>query len=487
MRKYLIICFTSLSIVLLDSCAKNPVTGKRDLMFISESQEIAMGKQADPEIVNAFGLYDNPALQKFIKDKGQQMANISHRSKLQYEFRVLDSPVINAFAVPGGYVYFTRGILAHFNDEAQFAGVLGHEIGHITARHTAKQQSKAVLAQGALIVGMIVSPEFGQFAEAASQGVGLLFLKFGRDAERESDKLGVEYSSKIGYDASHMADFFQTLHRQQAGSGAGEIPEFLSTHPSPEDRFVTVNKLAGDWKKKLNLTNPKTNRNAYLKMIDGIVFGEDPKQGFVENSIFYHPVLKFQFPVPNAWAHQNSPQQFQMVPKDGKAMMMLTLAPGENLTAAAQQVMQRYQLEVVESKNVTVNGITGLAIVADQKPQQGQQQQQQQQVVRTLTYLLQYGGNIYSLMGVTSQQNFNTYFPVFTASMEAFRPLTDTEKLNRQPERVRVKTLQQGTTLAQALRNYKIPDNRLEEMAILNGMALTDRIEAGTMIKVVEK
>ncbi len=486
MKKKTIICFSTACFFLFNSCATNPVTGKRDVMFISESQEIAMGKEADPSIVAEFGLYDDPAMQKFIQQKGQQMAAVSHRSNLQYEFKVVDSPVINAFAVPGGYVYFTRGIMAHFNNEAQFAGVLGHEIGHITARHTAKQQSKAVLAQGLLIGGMIFSPEFGQFADAASQGLGLLFLKFGRDAERESDRLGVEYSTKIGYDAQHMADFFTTLQRQSEASGAGEIPGFLSTHPNPEDRHETVTKLAAEWKQKVSLTNPQVNRNSYLKMIDGIVYGEDPKQGFVENSIFYHPELKFQFPVPNNWAHQNSPQQFQMAPKDGKAMMMLTLAPGASLTEAAQQTLKNYQLQAVDTKNVTVNGISGIAMVADQAPQQ-QQQQQQSPAVRTLIYLLQYGGNIYSLIGVTSQPEFNTYFPVFTASMEAFKPLTDSEKLNRKPERVRVKTIAQGTTLTQALKNFKVPDNKLEEMAVLNGMELSDRLEKGTLIKVVER
>jgi predicted Zn-dependent protease len=169
---------------------------------MSEAQEIAMGKEADPQIVAQMGLYDNKELQAFITEKGKQMAAASHRPNLNYEFKIVDSDVLNAFAVPGGYVYFTRGIMAHFNNEAEFAGVLGHEIGHITARHSVAQQRNALLGQLGIIAGMVVSPEFGRFAETASQGLGLLFLKFGRDAERESDKLGVEYSSKIGYDAN---------------------------------------------------------------------------------------------------------------------------------------------------------------------------------------------------------------------------------------------------------------------------------------------
>lgn len=486
MKRYSLNSLVIITLLLFNSCATNPVTGKRNINFISEEKEIAMGREADPQIVAQFGLYDNPAMQRFIQEKGQQMAKISHRSNLNFEFKVVDSPVINAFAVPGGYVYFTRGIMAHFNNEAQFAGVLGHEIGHITARHTAQQQSKAVLAQVGLIAGMIVSPQFGQFAEAASQGIGLLFLKFGRDAERESDQLGVEYSTKIGYDAAEMADFFLTLQREQQESGSQALPDFLSTHPNPGDRYTTVHELAAQWKKKENLTNAKVNRNNYLKMLDGMIYGEDPKQGFVENSIFYHPELKFQFPIPANWDHLNSPQQVQMAPKDGKAVMVLTLAQGESLEAAAQQMVQQNKLQVVESQSVQVNGLPALAIVADPQAQQ-QQQQQQQPALRTLTYLIQYGGNIYSLMGITTRNDFNNYFQTFTGTMQSFKQLTDQEKINRQPDRIQIRTVQQSMTLAEALRANNVMQAQMEELAILNGMELTDRIEKGTMIKIVAK
>ncbi|WP_040574216.1 M48 family metalloprotease [Pontibacter sp. BAB1700] len=484
MRKNIISGLLASVFLISSSCQTNPVTGKKDVMFMSESQEIALGKEADPQIVAEFGLYEDPALQRFISEKGQQMAKISHRSNLNYEFKIVDSPVINAFAVPGGYVYFTRGIMAHFNNEAQFAGVLGHEIGHITARHSAQQQSKSILAQGGLLLGMILSPTVAQYGQEVSQGLGLLMLKYGRDAERESDRLGVEYSTKIGYDASEMADFFTTLQRKQEESGQA-LPSFLSSHPDPGDRYNTVHQLAAEEKKKQNLTNAQVNRNNYLKMIDGLIYGEDPKQGFVENNVFYHPVLKFQYNMPANWGYQNSPQQVQMGPKDGSAVLVLTLAPGANPTEAAQQTLQRYNLQPVESKEVTVNGLPAIAVVADPAPQQ--QQQQQQQPLRTLTYFIQYGGNIYSLMGITTAQNFNTYFQQFSSSMQSFRELSDPDKLNRQPERISIVTVSKATTLAQALRSNNMPDARHNELAVLNGMQLNDQVPAGTMIKVLRK
>ena len=484
MKKYILSGFCAASILLLNACSVNPVSGKKQLVLMSTEQEIAMGKEADPQIVAQYGLYESKELQSFITDKGKQMAAISHRPGLNYEFKIVDSEVLNAFAVPGGYVYFTRGIMAHFNNEAEFAGVLGHEIGHITARHSVAQQRNSILGQVGLIAGMVIAPNLAQFGQQASQGLGLLFLKFGRDAERESDGLGVEYSSKIGYDAQQMAGFFNTLERKSAGRGE-ELPDFLSTHPNPGDRNTAVAKQAVDWKNQLNLTNPQINRNTYLKRIEGLIYGEDPKQGFVENNMFYHPVLKFQFPIPTNWSFQNSPQMVQMAPRDGKAIMNMTLIPGQSLEQAATEMLKQYGLQALESRNITVNGLNAISIVADQVQQQQQGQQQQQPAIRTLSYVIQYGGVFYHLIGVSQVNDFNTYAPSFTNTMQNFRELKDAAKLAKQPERIRIKTVAQSATLNQTLISFKMDSKRFEELAILNGMKLTDRLEKGSLIKVV--
>jgi len=243
MKLIRIATLTATAAIILTSCSRNPVTGKREVMFMSEGQEISMGQSYDPQVVAQYGVYQDAKLQSFIEQKGKAMAAKSHRPNLPYEFKIVDSPVVNAFAVPGGFIYFTRGIMAHFNNEAEFAGVLGHEIGHVTARHSAAQYSKQMLMQGALIGGMIASKEVRQFGDIASQGLGLLSLKYGRDDESQSDVLGVEYSTAIGYDAVEMADFFQTLTRLSSKSGQS-IPDFMSTHPNPADRFAKVKQMA---------------------------------------------------------------------------------------------------------------------------------------------------------------------------------------------------------------------------------------------------
>lgn len=483
MNKYALIGCLS-AFLLFNSCARNPVSGKRQVVLMSEAQEIAMGKEADPQIIAQYGLYENQELQNFITQKGKAMAAISHRPNLDYQFRIVDSDILNAFAVPGGYVYFTRGIMAHFNNEAEFAGVLGHEIGHVAARHSVEQQRNAILGQLGLIAGIVISPELARFAESASQGLGLLLLKFGRDAERESDRLGVEYSTKIGYDAQQMAGFFNTLERKGAESGAAELPSFLSTHPNPGERNVTVARLATEWKQKQNLTNPQVNRNEYLKRIEGLIYGEDPKGGFLEGNVFYHPVLKFQFPIPANWSYQNSPQRVQLASKDGKALMMLMAAQGQSLQQAASAALQQYQLRAVDSREVTVNGLQAIAVVADQ---QSQQQQQAAATVRTLSYFIQFGGTIYHLIGVSSVADFNAFTSFFTNSMQNFKELTEASKLNKKPERVRIKTVRQEGTLDQSLRSFNVPAKRLEEFSLLNGMKLTDKVTAGMLIKVIEE
>jgi predicted Zn-dependent protease len=452
-------------------------------MLMSKEQEIAMGQQSDPEIKQFFGIYEDPKLQRFIEEKGQEMAAVSHRKDLQYHFKIVDSPVVNAFAVPGGYVYFTRGIMAHFNNEAEFAGVLGHEIGHITARHSAKQYSNAMLAQVGLAAGMIFAPELAQFGELAGQGVQLLFLKFGRDAERQSDKLGVEYSTKIGYDAEEMAGFFATLDRLREEAGQEAIPNFLSTHPNPADRERSVAKMAKDWRAKTGKAL-QVNEESYLRMIDGLVYGDDPKQGFVENNVFYHPELKFQFSIPTQWAVQNTPQAVQMASQDGKAIMMLTLGKGSSLEDAAQTMLQNYGLTVVESKRDQVNGLPALLIVADQSAQQ--QQGQQGESLRVLSYLIQYGENIYMMIGATRPNDFDGYARVFQNSMGSFNVLRDQSKINKQAERIRIKEVSQSGTLAQALKSLNVDEKRMSELAILNGLRLEDQVTRGKLLKVIE-
>ena len=443
------------------------------------------GAKPDPAVIAQFGLYQNAALQRLITAKGQQMTAVSDRPG-DYGFTVVDSPVINAFATPDGHVYFTRGIMAYFNDEAQFSGVLGHELGHITAQHGKKQQRNNTIAGIGMLLGQIAAPRLMQSVGGlVQQGVGLWMLKYSRGDENEADGLGVKYSTKIGYDASHMADFFQTLQRTEAQSGAGNIPTFLSTHPNSADRYTRVKGLAAQAQQALG--NPKlaVNRNQYLRTIEGLTFGEDPRQGFVENSVFYHPDLKFRFPIPSGWKSQNSPDKFQMGEPNGKALLVFLGAGGGSLDEAAQGLAKAIGVTAANAQKTTINGFPALVFEGDQV--QEDQSGQQAAGAHVLAQLIEDGKSVFAFVGLAAPANFSTYAPQFQQAAQGYAHLTEASKLNRQPEHVHIRTATGNQTLGSALAAAGVPSKRYEELAILNGMRTTDKLPTGTLFKVIGK
>ena len=468
---------------MLTSCAINPVTGSRQLMFMSEEKEVKLGSEYDPQVIATFGEYINEPLVALIEEKGNEMGLISHRPNLKYHFRILDTPVINAFAVPGGYIYLTRGILAQFNNEAEMLGVLAHEMGHITARHSASQQSKQQLGQLLLVGGMIASEKIQKYGDYAMQSMQLLFLSFSRENEREADLLGVEYTSKIGYDAHKMADFYQVLVKMNLASDHSGIPTFLSTHPDPGDRYNSVNNDATKWQDSMDLSSWKVNTNSYLHLIDSMVFGEDPRQGYVEGDIFYHPELKFKFSIPSGWVLENSPIQVKISPPDGKVLMIFTIAQQKTLDDAAKVTLQQLQLNLLESKKTTVNGMQAISTLSNQTSQD--QSTGQQQTIKVLSYFIDDNGTYYVFHGVSAEANFNNYSRIFEQTMMNFDKLTEPSKLNVQPKKIRIKKVQHSGTLADVFNSFGIQQQQMEEFAFLNNMELMDQVPAGTLIKIV--
>ena len=462
------------------SCAVNPVTGERELMLLSEEAEIELGRQMDAQIVRQFGIYDDPELTTYVNDFCQKLAKISHRPGLRYECKIMDSPVVNAFAVPGGYVYFTRGILAYLNNEAEMIGVMGHEIGHITARHSAHQYSKAQLAQVGLGLGSIVLDSLPDFAgNLAELSVQMLFLKFSRDNERQSDDLGVEYASKLGYDAEQMASFFDTLDRMRSSSQEGTLPDWFSTHPDPAERNETVSRKTKKWQAKLGLTRPKVNRDVYLRKIDGLVFGEDPRQGFVANEIFYHPGLRFSFPVPQGWTLQNTPAFVRMISPKKDALVVFTIWSEGTPEQAALQFAQKTKANVRESGPTQVNGLQAHRMISEVRSQQG--------VATIMSYFIEKEGKVYVFYGLTSPVRFDDYSPTFGRTMKEFKKLTDPQKLGVKPVRVKIRSAPRAGALRGVLRSLGTSEDELEKMAILNGKMLDDHIPAGTPIKIISK
>ena len=462
------------------ACATNPVTGKKELMLLSETDEINLGRQTDTQIVQEYGIYEDAKLTAYLHEMCQRIGKISHRPHLTYHFRILDASVVNAFAVPGGYVYFTRGILASLNSEAELAGVMGHEIGHITARHSAKQYSKAQLAQVGLIgLGMALPEGFSSLTGLAQLGVGMLFLRFSRDNERQADNLGVEYSSKVGYDASQMANFFETLERMNPGSDRSGLPGWFSTHPNPEDRVKAVRMRAREWQERTGRRDPVINRDVYFKYIDGLVYGDDPRQGYVEENIFYHPALRFQFPVPANWKINNTPSNVQMVSEGQEAVILFYLTTGASSDEAARTFASKTGARVIKSEAIQVNAFPSNRVLSDIRTQKG--------VIRAMSYFIQRGNEIFVFHGLTSPGLYQKYGSLFEKTMRSFKELSDPKKINVEPDRIRIHTIRRTDTLENVLRFFGVPKERIKETALLNGKNLDDMIPQNTLIKVVEK
>lgn len=478
MREIWIPLFLVSLLLWIPSCAVNPVTGKQELMLMSEKEEIDLGRETDTEILKQYGPYEDPKLTAYVHEIGQRLSQLSHRSQLTYHFKLVDASVLNAFAVPGGYVYLTRGILAVLNSEAELAGVVGHEIGHIAARHSAQQYSKAQIAQLGLGVGSLFldSPILTSLTQL---GVGMLFMRFSRDNEREADDLAVAYSSKAGYDATQMASFFETLERINPGADRSGLPGWFTTHPSPENRIQAVRTGAKEWQQRLNLKERRVEKENYLRKIDGLIYGDDPRQGYEEANIFYHPTLQLQFPVPPNWKIKNRPSYVQMTSEKEDALLLFLLAKGPSSSEATKAFVSQTGALVVRSEKILVGGFSTYRIYSDIRTQKG--------TLRVLSYFIEKEGKVYAFHGLTSVERFQNYKTVFEHTMDQFKRLVDPKRIHVKPDRIRIHATRTTDTLENGLRSYGVPNDKMKEMALMNGRGPQEVVQANTLIKVVEK
>ena len=308
-----------------NGCAVNPVTGKKEIMLISQDMEVQMGKEIDRGLKMEYGIYDDPQLNDYVAEIGQKIVPHTHRPNLEYHFAILDTPVENAFAAPGGFIYITRGLMALINNEAELATVVGHELGHVSARHSARMMTRAILFELGIALASELSKDFRKIAPISMIATQLLFLKYSRNDEYQADTLGVEYSLKTGYNPHEMVSFFTSLERRTESKGGSHIPNFLSTHPLTPRRIEKVKELLqGEaYSSQANLPQLAVERNGYLNHVNGLVYGENPQQGYVEGNVFYHPGMRFYFDIPAGWKVSNTPLQVTLASPDGKAVVLL--------------------------------------------------------------------------------------------------------------------------------------------------------------------
>jgi predicted Zn-dependent protease len=464
-----------------------PATGEKRFLGYSWQEEIAIGKQNSKEVVALFGLYRDPQLERYVTEVGNRVLATSHLRRpgtdaqvrnTPVTFTILDSPIINAMALPGGYIYVTRGMLAYLNNEDQLAAVLAHEIGHVAARHAARQAWQQQIGQGLLLGGALLGQGVlglpaQDLLNLGGMAAQLLFLRYSRDDELEADRLSVEYGSLAGYDPRQAIGFFQTLDRVQEKEGQG-MPNFLSTHPNPGNRIQHIRELIAA---RPSEKRPSPVDSRYLNAIDGLVLGEDPRQGFVEGNVFYHPELRFRFPVPRGFKVINQPTQVVMVESQNRAFLAFTSTREKSLESAAGRFLNQPGLRVVERGPTRSGQFSAYAAVADGRMENGQ-------VVRFMIYFVDYRGSIYQFVGYTVPQAFATFRGVFLQTAQGFGEIQDARILNREPVRLALESVSRRARFEDLIPKSLPAPYKPDEVAILNQVNLKEEIEPGRILKI---
>jgi len=463
-----------LFLALATGCAKNPATGANQIMLVSEAQEIQMGAQYDSQVVATIGLYQDQAWQNYVDQLGHKLAANSERPSLPWTFRVVNDAAVNAFAVPGGHVYVTRGILSYLGSEAQLASVMGHEIGHVTARHTAQQITKQELAGLGLAIGSIASTQVAQYAGAAQQALGVLFLKFSRDDESQADQLGLRYMTRANYNPNEMPAIFTMLDREsKLNAPSGQLPEWLQTHPSPEHRLEDIKKQIASLP-SAGGAGGTVDRDTYLQRVRGLVFGTDPREGYFDGTHFYHPQLRFQFNFPAGWKTQNGAQAVVAVSSQQDAGMELTQAPQKSADAAAQAFLASQGISSNGPSQGSVNGLRAVGSYFGASTQNGN--------VRGSVMWVEYGGAVYQVLGYAPETKWSGYQNDVQNSLRSFQPLNDPSKINVQPQHLDIITVPRRMTIAQLAAERSSPVSP-ELLAVLNEVEVDTPLESGRPIK----
>lgn len=477
---------SALAFLLAGSCTTlNPATGERDFTpFLSPAQEIELGRKEHPNVLAEFGgVYEERDVGAYVASIGGRLAAHSEMPDLAFTFTVLNSPMVNAFALPGGYVYITRGLLALANSEAELAGVLGHEIGHVTARHTAQRYSRATWAGlGGVILGAVTKSD--TVARLAQQGSQLYLLSFSRDQEYQADSLGIRYLSRAGYDPLAEADFLASLDaegklaaRLAGQEGRERGSDFLSTHPLTSERVTRARTLAANASSASN--RPPRQRDAFMDVVDGIIYGDDPKQGLVRGRTFAHPIMRLEFTVPEGFQIINTDAAVAARDRNGN----IVIFDGDKDTGSRsmteylqRQAGQSLSLQGVQS--ISINGMPAATAWTSVSTQQGTRD------VRFVVIRFD-RERIYRFQIVTPQSQSSAMSEPMRRMTYSFRRLTESEAAALKPLRLRVITVAKGDSVASLSQKMAFDDFKAERFSVLNGLAPGEALSTGQRVKIV--
>jgi predicted Zn-dependent protease len=465
----------------LGACAQNPVSGDQDFVLLGVDSEIAIGRTNHPKIIEQYGRYNDESLQAYVQSVGDKLASVSHRPELLYRFTVLDSPVINAFALPGGYIYITRGLMAYLNSEAELAAVLGHEIGHVTARHGVRQQSASQAANLGYTIGSILFPEL---RGAPSQDLfnvlgGALLSGYGREHELESDGLGAEYLARAGYDTKAMIDVirvlkdqetFSVIEAQKQGREAKGYHGLFASHPDNDTRLHEIVAGADQY---ASAQQTKIGRSEYLTHINGLIFGDSEAQGIRSDRHFYHLAMNFAVEFPVDWQINNNPDSLQSISPNGEAFVEMRATDLNRKLTPREFIAQRLKIAKLKSgESLNANGLDGYTgIFANQE-----------KLARVAVVYLRDQAFVF-FGSVKNNKIFSQFDVDFVTTAKSLHALTADEIALAKALKLDVVTIGKADNYMAWAKDSRISNSPIEQLRLLNGDYPAGELDVGELAK----
>jgi len=465
------------ALIAIAACAINPATGQQQLSFFGEAEEIQLGAEVDRDFLSNFRAYEDPDLEAYVASLGSRLAAVSERPDLPWSFRIVDDEIINAFALPGGRVYVTRGLLAHLNREAELVGVLGHEIGHVTARHSVNALSRELAISAGVVAGLVLLDAGDTTELASSLGLGLLFLKFGRNQERQADQLGVRYAERAQFDPHGVVDALRILQEVSQAQGDGWSPVWLSTHPDPDRRWQRLAEETGlGPSRPASALQPEV--DAFLSRLDGLSYGVDPRNGVFRGNAYVQLRAGYQVTFPEGWEIEREGQSVSAASSAGDAVMMLLPQVGETPQDAAAAFAQEDWVVVHQSWDESLVGLPARLVRfgADLDDEQA----------RGVAAFVRTSGGVVAVIGVSSAETWPEVGRMLESSVRSIGGVRGPRQGPTLPDRLEIVTLDRAMSMGQIARRYS-PHLDPSALALLNHVAVDQQIPAGRKVKVVRR
>ena len=487
-----ITCIAPIFFVPLSGCTTNPATGESVFTGgMDTAQEISIGREQHPQIIKSFGgEYGSPELRRYVDSIGQLLARTVERRDFKYKFTLLNSGIVNAFALPGGYIYISRGLLTLAENEAEVAGVLAHELGHINALHHGRRQGSETIA-GLLIAGAGIAAsaagvggnQIGQLGNAVARSV---LRGYSREHELESDRLALRYMSRAGYDPSAMVDFLKKMRDQSRleAKRLGKSPDkvdatnYLATHPAPIERVRKASALAGQYR----VARPMRARDIYLRKIDGIIYGDDPDQGLIRGRAFVHPILRFRFEVPDRFQLFNSPTQVRAVGPNGATIIFdSALKPSDGPVSYYVTNVWGRGTRLGGLETIYIDGLESATATARVSTNDGPRDARLLAIRKNLH-------TIFRFAFLTKPGQAEQWSKPFRRTSHSFRLLTKSEASAIRPLRIRTLRVRRGDTVASLARGMAGEDGfPLDRFLVINGLKKGAQLRLGQIVKIIDE